>query len=104
MRRLFTCYVSCDCHGKNRGATDGCKIVRRAETWWHPQNSGQAGLWRSSLTVFAQFYDEVMASPILTAKAAPRQPPPRAGEIRLLLYSGTGYGSCYGTKKRTYSS
>jgi len=64
MRRLFSCYVSCDYHDKNRDATDGFKIVKKAETWWHPQNSEQAGLWQSSLTVSDEFYDEVISAPI----------------------------------------
>jgi len=64
MRRLFSCYISCDYHDKNRDATDGFKIVKKSETWWHPQNSEQAGLWQSTLTVSDEFYDEVMAAPV----------------------------------------
>lgn len=64
MRRLFSCYIDCSYHDKNRDASDGFKIVKKSETWWHPQNSEQAGLWQSSLTVSDEFYDEVMAAPI----------------------------------------
>ena len=64
MRRLFSCYISCDYHDKHRDASDGFKIVKRSETWWHPQNAEQAGLWQSSLTVSDEFFDEVMAAPI----------------------------------------
>jgi len=64
MRRLFSCYITADYHDKNRDASEGFKIVRRAETWWHPQNAEQAGLWQSTLTVSDEFFDEVMAAPI----------------------------------------
>ena len=64
MRRLFSCYVSCDYHDKNRDAMDGFKIVEKSDTWWHPQQPDQAGLWQSNLTVSDKFYDEVLTAPI----------------------------------------
>jgi len=64
MRRLFSCYIDCSYHDKHRDASDGFKIVKKAETWWHPQHSEQAGLWQSTLTLSEEFYEEVLASPI----------------------------------------
>lgn len=64
MRRLFSCYVSADYHDQNRDATDGFKIVKKSDVWWHPQSPDQAGLWESTLTVSDEFYNEVLAAPI----------------------------------------
>jgi hypothetical protein len=64
MRRLFSCYIACDYHDKNRDSTDGFKIVKKSETWWHPQHTEQAGLWQSTLTLSEEFYEEVLAAPV----------------------------------------
>ena len=93
MRRLFSCYVSCDYHDKNQDATDGFKIVKKSNTYWHPQNAEQAGLWESTLLVSDEFYEEVMAAPIpidlAALKALKRSP------MQLDLYMWLTYRNSY---------
>ena len=93
MRRLFSCYIDCSYHDKNRDASDGFKIVKKAETWWHPHNSEQAGLWQSTLTLSEEFYAEVRSSPIpidIHALKALRRSP-----LALDLYMWLTYRNSY---------
>lgn len=64
MRRLFGCYISCNYTDKDRDAQDGFKIVQRSDLWWHPQNTDQAGLWESTLTLSDEFFREITTAPI----------------------------------------
>jgi hypothetical protein len=64
MKRLFSTYVSCTYNDSHQDADTGFKIVQKSNTWWHPQQADQAGLWESTLTLSAEFYAEVIKSPI----------------------------------------
>jgi hypothetical protein len=93
MRRLFSCFVSCNYHDKSHDITDGFKIVRRAEMWWHPNNPEQAGLWQSTLTLSEEFYEEVLSSPVpidIHALKALRRSP-----LALDLYMWLTYRNSY---------
>lgn len=64
MKRLFSTYVSCSYNDANLDADTGFKIVQKSSTWWHPQQPEQAGIWESTLTLSAEFYEEVTKSPV----------------------------------------
>lgn len=64
MRRLFSCSISCLYKDAERDAGVGFRIARNFDLWWHPQNTDQAGLWQSTLTLSEEFYEEIMSAPI----------------------------------------
>lgn len=64
MKRLFSCSISCNYHSKDRDAGLGFRIAKGFDLWWHPQNTGQAGLWQSTLTLSEEFYEEILSAPI----------------------------------------
>jgi hypothetical protein len=93
MRRLFSCFISCNYHDKDRDSTDGFKIVRKADVWWHPHNAEQSGLWKSTLMLSEEFFEEIMAAPIpvdLKALKALRRSP-----MQLDLYMWLTYRNSY---------
>jgi hypothetical protein len=64
MRRLFSTFVTCSYNDERRDANKSFQIVEESDTWWHPQNAEQAGLWESTLTLSQKFYNEVIAAPV----------------------------------------
>lgn len=64
MKRLFSTYVSCSYNDEHQNADTGFKIVQKSNTWWHPQQPDQAGLWESTLTLSQEFYEEILAAPV----------------------------------------
>jgi len=64
MRRLFATHVTCsfsdDLHDKGKKFD----IADDYNLWWHPQNTEQAGLWESNLTLSQKFYEEILAAPV----------------------------------------
>lgn len=64
MRRLFSCSITCLYHDNLRDAGLGFRIVKEYDLWWHPQNTDQAGLWESTLTLSEEFYEEILSAPI----------------------------------------
>ena len=64
MKRLFSTYVSCSYNDHDQDADTGFKIVQRSQTWWHPQQPDQAGLWESTLTLSQEFFEEILAAPV----------------------------------------
>jgi hypothetical protein len=64
MKRLFSTYVSCTYNDAHQDADTGFKIIQKSNTWWHPQQPDQAGLWESTLTLSTEFYAEVIKSPV----------------------------------------
>jgi hypothetical protein len=64
MKRLFSTYVSCSYNDKDQDADTGFKIVQKSQTWWHPQQPEQAGLWESTLTLSQEFFEEILAAPV----------------------------------------
>lgn len=64
MRRLFSCSITCLYRDDKRDTGMGFRIAKGYDLWWHPQNTEQAGLWQSTLTVSEEFYEEILSAPI----------------------------------------
>lgn len=63
-RRLFTTSVSCQYDSPHASGEAGFRIADRHMLWWDPKGPGQQSLFNSTVTISAQFYDEVRTSPI----------------------------------------
>lgn len=64
MNRLFASSITCFYEDKHRTGMYGVKIVTEARLWWDPKSPDQIPLWKSSLKLGADFYDEIINNPI----------------------------------------
>jgi hypothetical protein len=64
MTRLFASSVTCIYDDKDRTGIFGVKMVKEARLWWNPKAPDEAPLWKSTLTLGADFYEEVVKNPI----------------------------------------
>lgn len=64
MNRLFASSITCFYEDKHRMGMYGVKIVTEAHLWWDPKSPGQIPLWKSSLKLGADFYNEIINNPI----------------------------------------
>jgi len=63
-KRLFSCSVSCTFEDDDRFANAGYRIARKADLWWNPKSPEQATLWRSTVELSQDFFDEVTTNPV----------------------------------------
>jgi len=64
MTRLFACSVSCTYSDNDRDVGAGYRIAREYSLWWEPKEPAQAALWKSSVTLSSDFFEEVTRYPI----------------------------------------
>lgn len=64
MTRLFASSVTCIYDDKDKTGIFGVKMVREAQLWWNPKAPEEAPLWKSTLTLGADFYEEVVKNPV----------------------------------------
>ena len=64
MTRLFSSSVSCTYSDEERDSGAGFRIVKGYDLWWKPQSPGQAGLWKSTVTLSEDFFEEIIKSPV----------------------------------------
>ena len=66
IERLFSCMVSCryndETEGKSGGA--GFAIAKEYRLWWNPKNPAQLPLWKSTVTLSTDFFEEVVERPV----------------------------------------
>jgi hypothetical protein len=64
MTRLFASSVTCIYDDKNKTGIFGVKMVKEAQLWWNPKAPDEAPLWKSTLVLGADFYDEIVKNPV----------------------------------------
>jgi len=64
MMRLFASSVTCIYADKHKTGILGMKIVSEAHLWWDPKSPDQIPLWKSTLKLGAEFYNEIINNPI----------------------------------------
>jgi hypothetical protein len=78
MTRLFASSVTCTYDDKDKTGIFGVKMVKEARLWWNPKAPDEAPLWKSTLTLGTDFYEEVIKNPVpvdmLALKALKRSP------------------------------
>ena len=60
MTRLFASSVTCIYDDKDKTGIFGVKMVKEARLWWNPKAPDEAPLWKSTLTLGADFFEEVI--------------------------------------------
>lgn len=97
MTRLFASSVTCIYEDNHRTGIYGVKIVTEARLWWDPKSPDQIPLWKSSLKLGADFYNEIINNPIpidmRALKALKRSP------MALDIYCWLTYRMSYLRKK-----
>lgn len=63
-RKLFSSSVSCSYDGEDGWAEGGFRIASRSELWWDPRQPSQPSLWRSSVTLSQEFFEQVVRRPV----------------------------------------
>lgn len=63
-KRLFSCSVSCTFENDERFMNTGYRIARKADLWWNPKSLDQSALWRSTVELSQDFFDEVTTNPV----------------------------------------
>ena len=64
MTRLFASSLTCIYDDKDKTGIFGVKMVKEAHLWWNPKPPNEAPLWKSTLTLSADFYEEVIKNPV----------------------------------------
>ena len=64
MTRLFASSVTCIYDDEDKTGIFGVKMIKEARLWWNPKIPDQAPLWKSTLTLGMDFYEEVIKSPV----------------------------------------
>lgn len=64
MVRLFASSVTCIYEDNQRTGIYGVKIVTEANLWWDPKAPDQIPLWKSSLKLGMDFYNEIISNPV----------------------------------------
>jgi hypothetical protein len=63
-RRLFASTVSATYEDKDKVADIGYRLADRSLLWWHAKDPEQVGLWKSTVTLSEQFFNEVVDRPV----------------------------------------
>lgn len=64
MKRLFACSVSLTYDDGQSWALESIKPVDSARLWWSPKEPEQVTLWKSTVLLSQQFFDEITAHPV----------------------------------------
>lgn len=64
MTRLFASSVTCIYKDNDKTGIFGVKMVKEARLWWNPKAPGETPLWKSTLILSTDFYEEVVKSPV----------------------------------------
>ena len=63
-RRLFNSTVTASYEDAEKVADMGYRLTERSVLWWHSKDPEQAGLWKSTVTLSEQFFNEVIDRPV----------------------------------------
>lgn len=97
--RLFSSTVTAIYEDAEKTAILNRTIADRTVLWWDAKRPAQAGLWRSSVTLSEQFFQEVIEHPIpvdLRAIRALKRSP-----LALDIYAWASYRASYAKKPST---
>jgi hypothetical protein len=92
-RRLFSATVAASYEDMEQIADMGYRLADKSVLWWHPKNPDQAGLWKSTVTLSEQFFNEVTDRPVpidMRAIKALKQSP-----MALDIYTWLTYRTSY---------
>jgi hypothetical protein len=66
IERLFSCMVSCRYCDESEGVVSGAGFVIAKEyrLWWNPKSPDQIPLWKSTVTLSTDFFEEIIKKPI----------------------------------------
>lgn len=64
MTRLFASSVSCIYQDDERTSMGNLSIVKAADLWWNPKRPDQGTLWKSTLTLGTDFFEEIIKRPV----------------------------------------
>lgn len=63
-RRLFNSTVTASYEDADKAADMGYRLTDKSILWWHSKDPEQAGLWKSTVTLSEQFFNEVVDRPV----------------------------------------
>lgn len=63
MRRLFSSYVTCS-YDDDSFNVQNMTPIERANLWWSPKEPDQTTLWKSSVLLGQNFFDEITKHPV----------------------------------------
>ena len=92
-RRLFTATVAASYEDENHIDDMGYRLADRSVLWWHSKDPEQVGLWKSTVTLSEQFFNEVIDRPVpidMRAMKALKQSP-----MALDIYTWLTYRMSY---------
>jgi len=92
-RRLFTATVAASYEDENHIEDMGYRLADRSVLWWHSKDPEQIGLWKSTVTLSEQFFNEVIDRPVpidMRAMKALKQSP-----MALDIYTWLTYRMSY---------
>ena len=92
-RRLFTATVAASYEDENHIEDMGYRLADRSVLWWHSKDPEQVGLWKSTVTLSEQFFNEVIDRPVpidMRAMKALKQSP-----MALDIYTWLTYRMSY---------
>jgi len=92
-RRLFTATVAASYEDENHVEDIGYRLADRSVLWWHSKDPEQVGLWKSTVTLSEQFFNEVIDRPVpidMRAMKALKQSP-----MALDIYTWLTYRMSY---------
>ena len=64
MKRLFSCSISCTYEDESQDYGLGYRVAKEYRLWWDPKNPDQSALWKSSVTLSQDFFDDIIDRPV----------------------------------------
>ena len=64
MKRLFSATVSCDYADDTKDGADRYLIAKQYRLWWDPKSPAQIPLWKSTVTLYEDFFRELIERPV----------------------------------------
>jgi len=66
IERLFSCMVSCRYQDETEGKSGGTgfAIAKEYRLWWNPKSPAQMPLWKSTVTLSTDFFQEIIERPV----------------------------------------
>ena len=64
MTRLFSSSISCIYDDKNKTRIVNVNLVKEACLWWDPKTPDQLPLWKSTITLGTDFFNEIIEKPV----------------------------------------
>ncbi len=64
MRRLFACQITTTYFDEDEDHIRNFKVAKSADLWWSPKSPEQATLWKSTLMLSEEFFEEIINRPV----------------------------------------